>query len=161
MLRLSVGRSLASTGQWRPSLNRRDEVRRTDCSLHHNDEISSVSSSISIFGMGYVGSVSAACFAHRGHRVIGVDVNRAKVEMLEAGRSPILETRMNELVAEDRAACRLHATTDTRAAVHESDISFICVGTPSLRSGKLDLSQVEQENSRRPGKDGSYQGVCW
>jgi len=98
---------------------------------------------ISIFGMGYVGSVSAACFAHLGHRVIGVDVNRAKVDMLESGKSPILEARMNELVAEGRAACRLHGTTDSRAAIHESDISFICVGTPSLRSGKLDLSHVE------------------
>jgi len=93
--------------------------------------------------MGYVGSVSAACFAHLGHRVIGVDVNRAKVEMLESGRSPILETGMNDLVAEGHAAYRLHATTDSRAAIHESDISFICVGTPSLRSGKLDLSHVE------------------
>ncbi len=102
-----------------------------------------MSPSISIFGLGYVGSVSAACFAHLGHRVIGVDVNRAKVEMLESGRSPIVETRMNELVAESRAACRLHATTDTRAAIHETEISFICVGTPSLRSGKLDLSHVE------------------
>ena len=94
--------------------------------------------------MGYVGSVSAACFAHLGHRVIGVDVNRGKVEMLESGRSPILETGMNELVAESHAACRLHATTDSRAAIHQSDISFICVGTPNLRSGKLDLSHVEQ-----------------
>jgi GDP-mannose 6-dehydrogenase len=66
--------------------------------------------------MGYVGSVSAACFAHLGHRVIGVDVNRAKVEMLESGRSPILETGMNDLVAEGHAAYRLHATTDSEPA---------------------------------------------
>jgi GDP-mannose 6-dehydrogenase len=99
--------------------------------------------SISIFGLGYVGCVSAACLAHLGHRVIGVDIGRAKVEMLESGRSPIIESGMDALVAQAHGACRLHATTDSCRAVHESDISFICVGTPSLRNGKLDLSHVE------------------
>ncbi len=102
-----------------------------------------MSFSISIFGLGYVGSVSAACLAHMGHRVVGVDVNRDKVDMLESGRSPIIEARMSDLVAETNKACRLHATTDANAAVQESDISFICVGTPSLPSGKLDLTHVE------------------
>ena len=100
--------------------------------------------SISVFGLGYVGSVSAACFASQGHRVIGVDVNPAKVEMVESGRSPIIEAGMNELVAEGNRACRLHATTDSTAAVLQSDISFVCVGTPSLRNGKLDLSHIEK-----------------
>jgi GDP-mannose 6-dehydrogenase len=104
----------------------------------------SVSSSISLFGLGYVGSVSAACFAHMGHRVIGVDVSPAKVEMLALGRSPIIEARMSELVAEGHAASKLAATTDAAKAVRESEISFICVGTPSLRSGKLDLSHIEK-----------------
>jgi GDP-mannose 6-dehydrogenase len=99
--------------------------------------------SISLFGLGYVGSVSAACFAHMGHKVTGVDVSKAKVEMLDSGRSPIIEARMEELVAEANKSCRLHATTDSIAAVLASDISFVCVGTPSLRSGKLDLSHVE------------------
>jgi len=103
-----------------------------------------VSLSISVFGLGYVGSVSAACFASIGHRVIGVDVNPAKVEMIEGGRSPIIEASMNELVAEGNRACRLHATIDSTAAVLESDVSFVCVGTPSLRSGKLDLSHIEK-----------------
>lgn len=103
-----------------------------------------MSVSISIFGLGYVGSVSAACFASMGHRVIGVDVNPAKVEMLESGRSPIIEARMNELVAEGAASCRLHATTDSTAAVLNSDVSFVCVGTPSLRQGKLDLNHIEK-----------------
>ncbi len=103
-----------------------------------------MSLSISLFGLGYVGSVSAACFAHRGHRVIGVDVSPAKVEMLASGRSPIVEARMNELVAEGHAAGRLAATTDAAKAVHDSEISFVCVGTPSLRSGKLDLSHIEK-----------------
>ena len=103
-----------------------------------------MSLSVSIFGLGYVGSVSAACFASKGHRVIGVDVSRAKVEMIEAGRSPIIEARMSEMVAEANRACHLHATTDATAAVLNSDITFVCVGTPSLRSGKLDLSHIEK-----------------
>jgi GDP-mannose 6-dehydrogenase len=102
-----------------------------------------VTSSVSIFGLGYVGSVSAACFASLGFKVIGIDVSSAKVDMLNSGRSPILEARMPEMVAEQCKAGRLRATTDPVEAVHESDLSFICVGTPSLRSGKLDLSHVE------------------
>lgn len=102
-----------------------------------------MSLSVSIFGLGYVGSVSAACITSMGHRVTGVDVSRAKVEMIESGHSPIIEARMSELVAEGHRACRLHATTDAAAAVRDSDISFVCVGTPSLRSGKLDLSHIE------------------
>jgi len=78
-----------------------------------------------------------------GHKVTGVDISPAKVEMLDSGRSPIIEARMEELVAEAHKSCRLHATTDSIAAVLASDISFVCVGTPSLRSGKLDLSHVE------------------
>jgi GDP-mannose 6-dehydrogenase len=103
-----------------------------------------VSLSISVFGLGYVGSVSAACFASMGHSVIGVDVNPSKVGMIEGGRSPIIEAKMNELVAEGTRSCRLHATVDSTAAVLASDISFVCVGTPSLRNGKLDLSHIEK-----------------
>jgi GDP-mannose 6-dehydrogenase len=101
-----------------------------------------MSSGISIFGLGYVGSVSAACFAHLGHQVTGVDVNPAKVQMLQSGKSPIIESGMNELVAEAHHCGRLRATTDAQAAIEESDVSFICVGTPGLRNGKLDLSHV-------------------
>ncbi len=102
-----------------------------------------MSLSVSIFGLGYVGSVSAACFASMGHKVIGVDVSHAKVEMLDSGRTPIVEARMAELVAEANKACRLHATTDAIQAVLNSDVSFVCVGTPSLKNGKLDLSHIE------------------
>src|SRR5258708_36306770 len=98
--------------------------------------------SISVFGLGYVGAVTAACLASNGHRVLGVDVNPAKVKMLESGRAPVLEPGLDELVAESRHACRLHATTDAATAVRESEISFLCVGTPSLRNGKLDLGSV-------------------
>jgi GDP-mannose 6-dehydrogenase len=102
-----------------------------------------LSLSISLFGLGYVGSVSAACYAHMGHKVVGVDVNRGKVDMLGSGKSPIVEPRVSALLAEAHTAGLLHATTDPRAAVMQTDISFVCVGTPSLRSGKLDLSHIE------------------
>ena len=92
--------------------------------------------------MGYVGSVLAACFASMGHKVIGVDLSRAKVEMMDSGRTPIVEARMGELVAEANKACRLHATTDATQAVLNSDVSFVCVGTPSMRNGKLDLTHI-------------------
>src|SRR6266513_3318477 len=78
-----------------------------------------------------------------GHKVTGVDISKTKVEMLDSGRSPIIEARMDELVSEANKGCRLHATTDSIAAVLGSDVSFVCVGTPSLKSGKLDLSHVE------------------
>ena len=103
-----------------------------------------MSFSISVFGLGYVGSVSAGCFASMGHNVIGVDVSPTKVEMLNSGLSPIIEARMNELVAEAHGKSLLHATLDSTAAVMESDISFVCVGTPSLRNGKLDLGHIQK-----------------
>jgi GDP-mannose 6-dehydrogenase len=99
--------------------------------------------SVSIFGLGYVGSVSAACFASMGHKVIGVDVSRAKVEMMGSGRTPIIEGRMNEMVAEAHRAGLLHATNDATEAVLNSEVSFACLGTPSLKNGKLDLSHIE------------------
>jgi GDP-mannose 6-dehydrogenase len=75
---------------------------------------------------------------------MGVDVSPGKVEMLDAGRSPIVEARIDDLIAEARKSCRLRATIDSAEAVRQSDISFICVGTPGLRSGKLDLSYIER-----------------
>ncbi len=103
-----------------------------------------MSLSISIFGLGYVGSVSAACFAAMGHRVVGVDVNPAKVEMIESGRSPIIEAGMAELIEDGHRSDRLRATVDSAEAVLNSDVSFVCVGTPSLRNGKLDLRYLEK-----------------
>jgi GDP-mannose 6-dehydrogenase len=90
-----------------------------------------------------VGSVSAACFASMGHKVIGVDVSRAKVEMMDSGKTPIIEERMSEMVAEAHRAGLLRATSDATAAVMDSEVSFVCVGTPSLKNGKLDLSHIE------------------
>jgi len=102
-----------------------------------------MSKAVSIFGLGYVGSVTAACLATKGHSVVGVDLSASKVDLLNAGRTPIVEPRMSELVEQAHKASRLRATMDSNFAVMETDISFLCVGTPSLRSGKLDLGHVE------------------
>ena len=99
--------------------------------------------SVSVFGLGYVGTVTAACLAHKGHNVIGVDLSAAKVEAMESGRSPIVEPRVSDLISESHQAGRLHATSESEHAVLNSDISFLCVGTPSLRNGKLDLAHIE------------------
>ena len=101
-----------------------------------------MSRTVSIFGLGYVGTVTAACLAHKGNRVTGVDLSAGKVEALGTGRSPIVEPRVSDLIAECQAACRLHATTDSEQAVLDTEISFLCVGTPSMRNGKLDLGHV-------------------
>jgi GDP-mannose 6-dehydrogenase len=97
---------------------------------------------ISIFGIGYVGCVSAACFAHAGHDVTGVDVNPTKVDIINSGKSPIVEPQMNELIHDAVRAGKLRATTDSMEAVRASDISLVCVGTPSKPNGSLDLGHV-------------------
>jgi GDP-mannose 6-dehydrogenase len=97
---------------------------------------------ISIFGIGYVGCVSAACFAHAGHDVIGVDVNPTKVDIINSGKSPIVEPQMNELIHDVVKSGKLRATTDSMEAVKASDMSLVCVGTPSKSNGSLDLSHV-------------------
>ncbi len=98
---------------------------------------------LSLFGLGYVGCVSAACLA-RVTPVIGVDVNPTKVEMVNAGRSPIVEPGVAELISEMVSNKRLRATTDSREAVLDSQISLVCVGTPSNPNGSLDLRYVER-----------------
>lgn len=97
---------------------------------------------LSVFGLGYVGCVSAACLAKEGHIVIGVDVNPGKVEMINTGTSPIVEAGLGELLSEVVQSNRLSATTDATSAVHHSDVSLVCVGTPSNQNGSLDLSYV-------------------
>jgi GDP-mannose 6-dehydrogenase len=101
-----------------------------------------MSHSISIFGLGYVGTVTAACLAHKDNQVIGVDLNRGKVEALESGSSPIVEPRVSELISDGHKSGRLRATSDPASAVMNSSITFLCVGTPSLRNGKLDLGHI-------------------
>ena len=87
---------------------------------------------ISIFGLGYVGAVTAACLARDGHHVIGVDVNAEKVAGVAAGRSPIVEEGLDGLLARAVADGRVEAITDARAAIGASDVSMITVGTPPL-----------------------------
>jgi GDP-mannose 6-dehydrogenase len=99
---------------------------------------------LSVFGLGYVGCVSAACFAKEGHEVTGVDVNPVKVEIINSGRSPIVEAGIGELLAEMVSAGRLRATTDSAEAVADSDVSLVCVGTPSRDNGSLDLTYVKR-----------------
>ena len=99
---------------------------------------------LSIFGLGYVGCVSAACFAQEGHEVVGVDVNPLKVEFINSGRSPITEEGVGELIAEMTAAGRLRATGDAAEAVAATEVSLVCVGTPSNPNGSLDLTYVKR-----------------
>lgn len=99
---------------------------------------------ISIFGLGYVGAVSAGCLASDGHEVIGVDPNATKVDLINKGVTPIIEKDIGEMVAATAKNGKLRATTDVRAAVAGSDISLICVGTPSQLNGNLDLSYVRR-----------------
>jgi GDP-mannose 6-dehydrogenase len=99
---------------------------------------------LSIFGMGYVGCVSAACFAKEGHDVIGVDVNPTKVEIVNRGESPIVEAGMSDLIKEMVSERRLTATVDTQHAIDNSALSLICVGTPSNTNGSLDLTYIER-----------------
>jgi len=103
-----------------------------------------MTTALSVFGLGYVGCVSSACFAKEGHRVIGVDVSRAKVDMINGGRPTIVESGIGELVAEMVAAGRLSATTSAADAVRDSDVSLVCVGTPSRTNGSIDLRYVER-----------------
>lgn len=99
---------------------------------------------ISIFGLGYVGAVSAGCLAKDGHQVIGVDPNRTKVDLVNQGTTPIVEKDIGEMLADAVKAGRLSATTEVRQAVRDSDLSLICVGTPSQLNGNLDLSYVRR-----------------
>lgn len=98
---------------------------------------------LSIFGLGYVGCVSAACFAREGHDVVGVDVNPLKVEIINSGRSPVVEPFIDQLIETAVKDDRLRATTDAADAVLNSDISLVCVGTPSNHNGSLDLAHVK------------------
>ncbi|MEN3335719.1 MAG: GDP-mannose 6-dehydrogenase [Blastocatellia bacterium] len=99
---------------------------------------------LSIFGLGYVGCVSAACFANAGHEVIGVDVNQVKVDIINGGRSPIVEPGIEELINEAVSAGRLRATTDAASAVADSDVSLVCIGTPSHSNGSLNLTYIKR-----------------
>jgi GDP-mannose 6-dehydrogenase len=97
---------------------------------------------ISIFGLGYVGAVSLACLAREGHRVIGVDVDAGKLELIADGKTPVVEEGMIELMAKVVAAGGVSVTTDAVQAVRDSELSLICVGTPSAANGSQDQGAV-------------------
>ena len=99
---------------------------------------------ICVLGLGYVGAVSAGCLAKEGHEVIGVDPERAKVDLINAGRSPIIEKDLGEITAAQVAAGRLRASTELDDALRHSDLALVCVGTPSQANGGIDLSYIRR-----------------
>lgn len=106
---------------------------------------------ISIFGLGYVGCVGMGCLANQGHQMIGVDVNDVKVDLINQGRPTIVEKDIDKLLSEGHAKGLIRATTDYRDAVLNSEISFLCVGTPSSENGHLDLTFI-LETARQIGE---------
>ncbi len=98
---------------------------------------------ISIFGIGYVGAVSAACLAESGHEIIALDVDERKLEFLRKGQAPVMEHGLEELVSKHVAAGHLRASSDIGEAIEGSDMSFICVGTPSRKDGALNLDYIK------------------
>ncbi|NQU11021.1 nucleotide sugar dehydrogenase [bacterium] len=99
---------------------------------------------VSVFGLGYVGSITAACLADKGHQVTGIEINPAKLALLQAGQSPLFEPGLADLLVRVHRQNRFTATADAAAAVARTAISFICVGTPSRRSGHPDLTHMER-----------------
>ncbi len=97
---------------------------------------------ISIFGLGYVGAVSLACLARDGHQVIGVDIDSAKLDLIAAGKTPVVEEGMVDLMKAVAASGRIRVTVDTEGAVHDSEVSLVCVGTPSAANGSQDQGAI-------------------
>lgn len=99
---------------------------------------------VSVFGLGYVGTVSAGCLAQSGHNVVGVDPLATKVDLINQGQSPIIEAEINEIIASAVQSGRIRATQDPTQAILETELSFVCVGTPSQANGNLDLSYIRR-----------------
>jgi GDP-mannose 6-dehydrogenase len=99
---------------------------------------------LSVWGLGYVGTVSAACLAEEGHEVIGVDSEPRKVDLINAGRSPIIEKDIGRIIEKQIAAGRLSATVDAAGVVRQTDLFLICVGTPSRGNGDIELKYVRR-----------------
>jgi GDP-mannose 6-dehydrogenase len=97
---------------------------------------------ISIFGLGYVGAVSLACLSRDGHDVIGVDIDRTKLDLIMAGKTPVVEEGMVDLMARLAASGKVTVTTDARRAVLDSELSLVCVGTPSAANGSQDQGAI-------------------
>src|SRR5438034_8654682 len=118
---------------------------------------------ISVFGLGYVGSVTAGCLAEMGHTIVGVESNPTKLDMLNRGQSPIIEAGLQELLKEFVASGQISVTSDWAAAVAQTELAIVCVGTPSLANGNIDLSRVrgaaEQIGSALKGKKDYFRVV--
>jgi len=97
---------------------------------------------ISILGLGYVGCVSLGCLAKNGHNVIGVDINELKVNLINEGKSTVIEKDIDEIIYKQKKQGKIYATINYKDAVANSDISFICVGTPSTDTGHLNLNYI-------------------
>ena len=115
---------------------------------------------LSIFGLGYVGAVSTACFASCGHRVIGVDSDESKVDVINSGKSPIVEAGIEDLLSKGVREGSISATGDIDKAVLDSDLSLVCVGTPSAPDGSCDLKYLRsvsrQIGAALAGKSGYH-----
>ena len=115
---------------------------------------------ISVFGMGYVGCVSAGCLAQLGHNIVAVEPNDTKVRMINEHRSPIIEAGMDELMADAARSGRLQARSDWSSAVHDSELAIVCVGTPSQDNGNIDLNSIlrvcEQIGESLGSKEGYF-----
>jgi len=99
---------------------------------------------ISVLGLGYVGTVVAGCLARAGHEVIGIDAEARKVELVNAGKSPIIEKEIGQIIEREVGAGRLSASTEVGVAVEQSDLILVCVGTPSRGNGDIDLKHVRR-----------------
>src|SRR6266511_5642549 len=129
-------RELASTGHV--------VAAGTICARGENSAGRGARMRIAVFGLGCVGCVSAACFAARGHDVVGVEINPLKRELINSGKGPVLEPALTQLVADVVAQGRLRATDDAGEAVRNADLSLVCVGTPSRANGSLGTEALER-----------------
>lgn len=114
---------------------------------------------ISVFGLGYVGAVSAGCLAQEGHEVIGVDPELRKVDLINAGITPVIEKDIGQIIERQVTAGRLSATTDVAIAVRQTDLFLICVGTPSRSNGDIDLKYVKRVCEQIGGALGDHPGA--
>lgn len=115
---------------------------------------------VSVFGLGYVGTVSAGCLANDGHEVVGVDPIETKVDLINQGCTPIIEQEIGEIIAANVKSGRLRAVVDPAEAIEKTDLSFVCVGTPSQSNGNLDLRFIrricEQIGNALKGKSSKH-----
>ncbi len=103
---------------------------------------------LSVFGLGYVGAVSSACLAKLGHQVIGVDINETKINLINDGRPPVIEDKIEDITSTVVTDGRLRAISDTKTAVIDSDVSLVSVGTPSSGDGAFHSKPLIQSSSR-------------